>query len=719
MSNGTGLHAPRGLLHPDNRSNLVAALGIIAILVIMLGSVPSSMLSVLITLNIALSLMVLMISFYISGPLEFSTFPSVILLLTLFRLALNVASTKLILLPTTGEATEKAGAVIEFFGNYVAGSNAVVGFVIFMILVLIQFIVITKGSGRIAEVAARFTLDAMPGKQLSIDQDLNSGLITEDQARAKRDSLSREADFYGAMDGASRFVRGDAIAGLVITLINVLGGIIVGMVRENLSITETLSTYTLLTIGDGLVSQVPSLLVSVASGIVVTRAASADTLGMSVGKQVLAQPAALAVAGGTLGFLALLSLGSADSRGIFFPFFSMACLLSGMWLFVTRKETAQYQDQVKRTKAEKDETPREPEAVESFLRVDPMELMIGYNLVPMMDSSRGGNFLEQVAMIRRSIALELGIVVPQIRIRDNIQLGPNEYSIRIRGVQAARGEILPDHFLAINPGDAGGDVSGIHTTDPAFGVPAVWVTSQNRASAEMAGYNVIDPSSVLATHLTEVIRRHGADLLGRQETRKLLDAMKEEAPVVIEELLDGNQALGVGKVQKVLQNLLGERVSIRNLGLILETLADQASVSKDPDVLTEFARMAVAPSIVGSLAGADGTLAVILLDAAVEQEIQNAARQSAQGGFAALDPTLTQRIVQAVQKQADEAASLGVHPVVLTNPQIRLVFSRLIRRYVPGLTVLSYTEVTGETNLRSIGTVAFEKASREPALAGR
>jgi flagellar biosynthesis protein FlhA len=715
MAASNGLEAPRGLLHPENRANLLAALGVIGILTIMLGSVPSSILSVLISLNIALSLMVLMISFYIGGPLEFSTFPSVILLLTLFRLALNVASTKLILLPTAGTPTEKAGAVIEFFGRYVAGANAVVGFVIFLILVLIQFIVITRGASRIAEVAARFTLDAMPGKQLSIDQDLNSGLINEDQARAKRESLAREADFYGAMDGASRFVRGDAIAGLVITVINVIGGIIVGATRENLSLTETLATYTILTIGDGLVSQIPSLLVSTASGIVVTRAASTDTLGVSVGKQLLSQPASLAVAAGTMAFLAFTSLGSSATRGIFIPFATMASILGTMWFFTTRRKQVEYEVSVRHKREAIEGAPKEAEPVESFLKVDTMEMMIGYNLVPLMDGARGGNFLDQVATIRRSIALELGIVVPQIRIRDNIQLRPNEYSIRIRGVQVAAGEILSDHFLAINPGEGGGDIPGIHTTEPAFGVPAIWVSPQNRSAAEMAGYNVIDPSSVLATHLTEIIRRHAADLLGRQETRKLIDGIKVDSPVVVDELVEGPQALGVGRIQKVLQNLLAERVSIRNLGLMLETLADNAAITKDADALSEFARMAVAPAITQALIGPDGNLSVILIDPQVENEVQNAARQTSQGSYAALDPNLSRRIVEAVQKQADEAASLGVHPVVLTNPQIRLVFSRLIRRYFPGISILSYTEVTGETNLRSIGTVSFADSAKELA----
>lgn len=712
MANGNGLEAPRGLLHPENRANLLAALGIIGILVIMLGAVPASFISILITLNIALSLMVLMISFYISGPLEFSTFPSVILLLTLFRLSLNVASTKLILLPTAGEPTEKAGAVIEFFGRYVAGSNAVVGFVIFLILVLIQFIVITRGASRIAEVAARFTLDAMPGKQLSIDQDLNSGLITEDQARAKRESLARESDFYGAMDGASRFVRGDAIAGLVITVINVIGGIIVGATRESLSLVDTMATYTILSIGDGLVSQIPSLLVSTASGIVVTRAASKDTLGTSVGRQLLAQPASLAVAAGTLGFLAVVSFVNADTRGIFFPFASIALALSVMWYLVTRREQEQYEVQVRQKRETLEDAPKEPEPVESFLKVDAMELMIGYNLVPLMDSARGGTFLEQVATIRRSIALELGIVVPQIRIRDNIQLGPNEYMLRIRGVQVAMGEILPDHYLAINPGEGAGDLPGVHTTEPAFGVPAIWITPQNRGAAELAGHNVIEPSAVLATHLTEVIRRHAADLLGRQETQKLLDGIKVEAPVVVAELLDGSQAIGVGKIQKVLQNLLAERVSVRNLALILESLADNVSLTKDPDALTEFARMSLAPGIIQSLLAGDGTLSVILLDPQVEAEIQNAARQTSQGSFAALDPALSRRIFAAVQVQSDEAAALGVHPVILTNPQIRLVFSRLIRRQIPGIIVLSYTEVTGDASLRSIGTVTLSEKTQ-------
>jgi len=702
---------PIGLLHPANRANLLAAVGIIAILTIMLGSVPSSILSVLLALNIAVALMVLMMSFYVAGPLDFSTFPSVILILTLFRLALNVASTKLILLPSTVAPQQKAGAVIEFFGRYVSGNNPVVGFVIFLILVLIQFIVITRGANRIAEVAARFTLDAMPGKQLSIDQDLNSGLISEDQARKKREDLSREADFYGAMDGASRFVRGDAIAGIVITIINIIGGFIVGTTQDRLSLPETLATYTLLTIGDGLGSQIPALLISTAAGIVVTRAASAESLGSSVSKQVLAQPSAMAVAAATLAFLGIVSLGSAETRGIFLPFTMMAGALGSMWYLTERRGRVEYEARLHERKKEAERAPKEREAPESLLRLDAMELMIGYNLVPLMDSARGGDFLDQVASIRRNLALELGIIVPQIRIRDNMQLGANEYSIRIRGVQVAVGEILPDHFLAINPTGEAAEVAGVHTTEPAFGVPAVWVTSQNRGAAELAGYNVIEPAAVLATHLTEVIRRHGADLLSRQETRKLMDAYREEAPVVVEELLEGPHALGIGKIQKVLQNLLAERVSIRNLISILEGLADNAPITKDVDALTEFARMALSQQILQGVTSPDGVLSVVLLEPSVEREIQNAARQTSQGAFIALDPNLTRRLVESVQKQADEAAALGVSPVILCNPQIRLVFSRLIRRHIPGITVLSYTEVTGETSLRSIGTVTVaEKA---------
>ncbi len=709
------LDAPRGLTHPDNRANLLAAIGIISILFIMLGNIPAWMLSSLLAFNIAVALMVLMISFYITGPLDFSTFPSVILVLTLFRLALNVASTKLILLPATVSPEDKAGAVINFFGSYVAGNNPVVGFVIFLILVLIQFIVITRGSNRIAEVAARFTLDAMPGKQLSIDQDLNSGLITEDEARKKREDLAREADFFGAMDGASRFVRGDAIAGIIITLINIVGGLVVGVTQDGLTFTGTLSTYTLLTIGDGLVSQIPALLISTAAGIVVTRAASSDSLGAGVSKQILAQPASLAVSAATLTLLGGLSLISPETRGIFFPFALMAAAMGGMWYLVSQREEQEYQHKLDVQKQEIEKPSRDSEPPESFLRVDPMELMIGYNLVPMMDSSRGGDFLDQVASIRRNIALEMGVVVPQIRIRDNMQLGANEYSIRIRGVQVAQGEVLPDHFLAINPGGDVGEISGIHTTEPAFGVPAVWVTGQNRGAAELAGYNVIEPSAVLATHLTEIVRAHASELLDRQATQKLIDGTKEECPVVVGELLEGPQAIGIGKIQKVLQNLLGERVPIRNLPHILEILADNSAVTKEVDPLTEFVRVGLALGITQSVMSSDGTLSVIVLDPSVEQEIQNAARQTSQGSYAALDPNLSKRIIEAVLEQVDVASSLGLPAVFLVNPQIRLVFSRLIRRYLSGVTVLSYTEVTGETNLRSIGTVTLSKSTEQEA----
>ncbi|MEW6235675.1 MAG: flagellar biosynthesis protein FlhA [Candidatus Omnitrophota bacterium] len=704
--------SPTGPSLAKKTSNVFVAAAFVGILGIMLASVPPPMLSALLAVNIAIALLVLMISLYMLDPLEFTTFPTVLLMLTIFRLALNVASTKLILTPSLGGAfSEKAGAVIQFFGEVVAGNNPVIGFVVFLILIVIQFVVITKGSGRIAEVAARFTLDAMPGKQMAIDADLNAGLITEADARKRRADIAREADFYGAMDGASKFVRGDAIAGIIITVINIIGGIGVGFTEPNFTLLGVLKTYTILTIGDGLVSQIPALLTSTAAGIVVTRASDERALGESLSSQLFAKPEAMYIAAAALFLIA--ALGMVMSPGMVLPFLILALLFGGGAWQIQRSAKAQLAEEEEKARAAAEEVPPAPERVESLLEVDPMEIEIGFSLIPLVDAQQGGDLLDRVSVIRRQTAVELGIIVPPIRIRDNMQLGPRQYQILIRGMKVASGEIRPDRLLAIKPDMEEDDVPGIKTIEPAFGTPAKWIEKDERSRAEMADYGIVEPCAVLATHLTEVIRSHAFDLLGRREVQELIDNLKEKNAVLVTELIE-TAGVKVGVIQKVLQNLLRERIPIRNLELIFEAIADYAETAQmNPDAITEYCRMNLNRIITNLYIDQNGQLPVITIDPNIESRLLEALQRAGSAGVMATDPPYADRIIQAIRLECNNAMASGFHPLILTTPQLRAHLRRLCEREIPRIVVLSYNEVAPEVPVTRISTVRAQSASEK------
>ena len=673
------------------RTDVALALAVLGILAVMLIPLPSLLLDLLLTMNLALSLLTLLIGMYILRPLDFSVFPSLLLLLTLFRLSLNVASTRLILLHGS-DGPQAAGEVIHAFGRFVVGGSYVVGAVVFLILVVIQFVVITKGAGRIAEVAARFTLDAMPGKQLAIDADLNAGLINDNDARARRREVAREADFYGAMDGASKFVRGDAVAGILITAVNIVGGLVIGVVQQRLDLFDALTTYTLLTIGDGLVTQIPALIVSTAAGLVVTRAASEAELATTVRQQFTGHHRALLITAGTLLVLGLIP-------GLPKIPFLLVAAVTGTVAYNGLKKA---KEPPQPTTAGANAGPSGPEKVERLLALDPLELEVGYSLIPLVDPGQGGDLLDRVRLVRRQFATDLGFVVPPVRIRDNLQLKPASYAIKIRGLSVARGEILPGHFLAMNPGTASETLSGVATTEPTFGLPAQWIASEDRERAQVLGYTVVDPSSVITTHLTETIRRHARDLLGRQEVQALIDVLKPTHPSVVETLVPNLAPLGI--VQKVLQNLLAEGVSIRDLALILEAVADAAPATKDPVLLTEYARQALGRTICRALAGPDGTLKVFTLSPATEQLLADAVAEGDQGRYLALEPRTAQRVIESIAKTVGKEPPDGA-PVVLCSPAIRPHLRRLTERYLPHLAMLSYNEIGPEVTLKALAMV--------------
>lgn len=693
-------------------TDLLVAVGILGILGILVIAMPPALLSMLLILNLAISLLIVLVSFYILEPLQFSTFPALLLIVTMFRLAMNVASTKLILGASQvgGDLKGKAGVVIEFFGQVVARDDPVVGFVVFLIMVLINFIVITKGAGRIAEVAARFTLDAMPGKQMAIDADLNAGLISEQDARNRRTNISREADFYGAMDGASKFVRGDAIAGLIITAINILGGVVVGVAREGQEFLEVLQTYTILTIGDGLVTQIPALLVSMASGIVVTRAASDTNLGEALTTQMFGKPKVLYLLSVTLGSLGLFAMVTGS-----FAIGFLLLLMGGAFVFAgnarQRGQERQEQAQIEEEKRNQQEAVRSPEEVESLLAVDPMEIEVGYALIPIVDREQGGDLLDRVTLIRRQLALDLGIVVPPIRIRDNMQLPPNAYAVRIRGSRVAGGELMADRLLAMKAGEPVDDVPGVATKEPAFGLPARWIAKSERSRAEMIGYNVIEPSVVLATHLTEVIRANAPDLLDRQAVQRLVDRLRETHAVLINELVP--DLLGIGQIQKVLQMLLRERVCIRDLGTVLEALADAAHATRDISQLTEMVRTALARPLTQSYIAPDGNLYVMTLEPRLEQTLVEAIQKSPEGSYLTLDPQVSRKLLERIGEEMEKVAARGFQTVLLTNPQLRPHVRALVERFLPHLAVMSYTEVSSDAKVQSSGVVRWETAAQE------
>ena len=672
-------------------SDILVAAAVLGMVIMLVIPVPTFLLDFLLTVNITFSLIVLLVSMYNNDPLQFSSFPSLLLIMTIFRLSLNVSSTRLILLDGF------AGKIIEKFGLFVLGGNPVVGFVIFLILVVIQFIVITKGAERVAEVAARFTLDAMPGKQMSIDADLNAGLISEKEAVDRRRRIQREADFYGAMDGASKFIKGDAIAAIIIVLINIIGGFAVGVLQKKLALTDALNTYTILTVGEGLVAQIPALLVSTATGITVTRAASSDVnLGQEFSSQLMNRPRVLAIAAGALALMALLGMPPV-------PFLTLSAVL-GITSYTLKK--AQDQQKIKMMEQEQEEEVeeiRKPENVISLLQVDVLEIEMGYSLIPLVDVNQGGDLLDRVVMIRRQCALELGIVLPPIRMRDNMQLKPNSYSIKIKGVEVVGGELMPDHYLAMNSGITENGINGIETVEPAFGLPAKWISAALREQAELAGYTVVDPSSVVATHLTEVIKSHAHEIIGRQDVQNLLDHVKKTHPAVVDELVPA--LLTVGEVQKVLAGLLRERVPIRDLVTILETLADNARATKDIDMLIEYVRQSLARNIIKQYVDARETLYVITLDPAVEQVIRDSIQYTENGSYVAIDPEKAQQIMNSLTAVVEQVTEKGRQPIILCAPVVRIYFRKLTEKLIPGLAVISYNELEGRINVQSLGVV--------------
>ncbi|GAA4871692.1 flagellar biosynthesis protein FlhA [Paenibacillus vulneris] len=671
--------------------DLVVLIGIIGIILMMVVPVPIWLLDVLLIINISIALMIILVGMNTRDALQFSIFPSLLLITTLFRLALNVSTTRNIL------ANAEAGNVVKTFGSFVAQGNIVVGFVVFIILVLVQFIVITKGSERVAEVAARFTLDAMPGKQMSIDADLNAGLINEQQAKERREKISREADFYGAMDGASKFVKGDAIAGIIILIINILGGLIIGMTMKGMDIKEAGSIYSILTIGDGLVSQIPALLISTAAGLIVTRASSEGNLAHDLTTQILSYPKLLYIVAGTITLL-----------GIFTPIHLWTTLpIAALLAFAATKmqrnlEMKQAQeDQL--VEEQQIEEVRSPESVISLLQVDPIEFEFGYGLIPLADTQQGGDLLDRIILIRRQCALELGLVVPVIRIRDNIQLKPNEYVIKIKGNTVARGELLLNHYLAMSPGIDDDSITGIETLEPAFGLPALWIDEVMKERAELSGYTVVDPPSVVATHLTEVIKKHAHELLGRQETKALIENVRESYSALVDDLIPN--VLSIGDVQKVLVKLLREKISIRDLVTILETLADYGTYTKDTEILTEYVRQSLSRQITQQYATGSDSLKVITVGPSLEKKIAESVQQSDQGSYLALDPSSTQMIYQRVTDQVTRLIQAGQQPIVLTSPTIRMYLRQLLERTMQDIPVLSYSELEPNVEIQSMGVV--------------
>jgi len=671
-------------------SDVIIAVTLVMIVIMMIIPLPTALLDLLISLNITIALVVIMSAIYNEEALDLSVFPSLLLVTTLFRLALNISATRLILI------NANAGEVITAFGNFVVGGNPVVGFIMFIILVIINFIVITKGSERVAEVSARFTLDAMPGKQMAIDADLNQGAITDEEAKVRRTKIQREADFFGAMDGASKFVKGDAIAAIVIMLINIGGGFVIGMAQKDMTAIEALQTYTLLTVGEGLVSQIPALLISTATGIIVTRAASEGNLGSDIVKQLFNNERIFFINAGVLLMLSIVP----GLPGL--PFASLAVICGFIGYSLHRKtsvseESKEEQQQVK----EKSEATR-PENIISLLQVDPMELEIGYSLIPLVDTGQGGDLLDRIVMIRRQCALELGLVVPTIRIRDNIQIKPNAYIIKLKGMEIARGELMLDHFLAMNSGTVFQEIPGIETVEPAFGLPALWIPEAQREQAELNGYTVVDAVSVLATHLTEIIKQHASEILGRQETQNLVDNLAKTNQGLVDEVVP--ELLGIGEIQKVLSNLLNERVSIRDMATIMEVLADYSRATKDPEILTEYVRHAMSRQITNQVVQGN-TLPCVTLDPALENRIVGSIQRTDHGSYVSLDPDSMRRMISSISNEVDKLANQGYPAVVLTSPAVRLYFRKLVERSIQGLTIVSHAEIDQSVEIQILGVV--------------
>ena len=675
------------------KADIGIALYLLAAIIFFIVPIPAILLDIMLTFNISIALLILMNALFVKEVLDMSFFPTLLLFTTIFRISLNVSSTRLILY--TGDP----GNVVRTFGSFVGGNDIIIGAIIFVVMILIQLIVINKGSERVSEVTARFTLDAMPGKQMAIDADLNTGTINEKQARERRDKIQQESSFFGAMDGATNYVKGDATVGIVVTLINLVGGIAMGMTRQGLTVGDALNQYGILTIGDGLVSQIPSLLISLATGILVTKASKEADFGDTLIHQLFGLPKVLYIVGAVLIFL---GLATPLEWRMFVPL-GIAFLVAGRSMETSLGVEA-IEEEVDMAEEQAEEI-RRPENVVSLLQVDPIELEFGYGIIPLADVNQGGDLLDRVVMIRRQIALELGTVVPIIRLRDNIQLNPNQYIIKIKGIQVTEGEILFDHYMAMNPGFVEEEISGIPTFEPSFHLPALWITESQRERAESLGYTVVDPPSIIATHLTEVIRQHIDELLSRQDVQNLVNNIKETNPTLVDELVP--KLLGIGEIQKVLQNLLREGISIRDLLTVFETMADHAATTRDTDVLTEYARQSLKRAISSKYFPANEVTSVITLDPKVEQDIMGSVKQTEQGAYLTLDPEKTKAIMASLETEIQKLENLGKNAIIITSPIVRMYFKKLTEDYFKDLIVVSYNEVDSNIELQSVGMVSL------------
>ena len=673
------------------KQDVGVAVYLMAAIIFFIVPIPAFLLDVLLVFNLSIALIILFNCLFVKEVLDMSFFPTLLLFTTIFRISLNVSSTRLIL------STGNPGNVVMTFGQFVGGGDMIIGTIIFIILVIVQFVVINKGSERVSEVTARFTLDAMPGKQMAIDADLNTGAITDEEAKKRREKIQQESSFFGAMDGATKYVKGDASAGLIITFVNVIGGTVMGMMRSGMSFQDALLQYGIMTIGDGLSSQIPSLAISLATGILVTKASKEADFGEVLIGQLFGIPKVLILVGTVLTFL-----------GVFTPLNWVLCIGMGALFLVTglnmnkSMSVEHIEEEAAASETEAEEI-RKPENVVSLLSVDPIELEFGYGIIPLADVNQGGDLLDRVVMIRRQIALELGTVVPIIRLRDNIQLNPNQYIIKIKGIQVAEGEILFDHYMAMNPGFVEEQITGIPTFEPSFHLPAIWITESQRERAESLGYTVVDPPSIIATHLTEIIRTHIAELLTRQDVQNLVDNVKENNPVLVDELVP--KLLGIGEIQKVLQNLLAEGISIRDLLTIFETLADHATTSRDTDVLTEYVRQSLKRAISNKYFPANESTSVVTLDPKIEQEIMSCVKQTEQGAYLTLDPERTKAIIEATSNEVEKLENLGKSAIVVTSPIVRMYYKKLTEEYLKDLIVVSYNEIESNVELQSVGMV--------------
>ncbi len=673
------------------KTDAIVAIYMLVAFIMLIVQLPSFLLDIAMAFNMAIAFTILFVCMFTKEVLDLSYFPTILLFTTIFRIAMNVSSTRLIL--TTGTA----GNVVRTFGEFVGGGDLIVGAIIFIILILVQFLVINKGSERVAEVTARFTLDAMPGKQMAIDADLNTGAIDDKEAKYRREKIQLESSFFGSMDGAVKYIKGDAILGLILTVINLVGGIAMGVMNNGMDVMSALDNYGILTIGDGLVSQIPSLLVSLSTGILVTKGGKEAEFGPIILKQLFGIPKVMYLVGATLAFLGV----TTELNTILFVGMGLLFVVGGR-MIAGNLATAEIEKEVDSDEIAAEEI-RQPENVNSLLQVDPIELEFGYGIIPLADVNQGGDLLDRVVMIRRQIALELGMVVPIIRLRDNIQLNPNQYIIKIKGIQVSEGEILFDHYMAMNPGYVEEEITGIPTFEPSFHLPAIWITEGQRERAESMGYTVVDPPSIIATHLTEIIRQHIAELLTRQDVQHLVSNLKETHPSLVEELLP--KLLGLGEIQKVLQNLLREGISIRDLLTIMETLADYAPSTRDTDILTEYARQSLKRAISTKYFPAHETTQVLTLDPKIEQEIMGSVKQTENGAFLNLDPNRSRAILDSVGREVQKLENMGKNPIIITSPIVRMYFKRLTEDYYRDLVVVSYNEVESNVELQSVGMV--------------